>query len=121
MEAALYDPRVSTTDPQPRTLIAQAASDERQLDGSRHLVVDADHDSGLSVSLSLIFSRDGTLDEADLFVSGSHGIWAGPVEGGATLDNLEPLSLRIKTGETTLTLLQRDDGRFDLHVDGEPL
>ena len=59
-------------------LQGEAVSDERQLDGSRHLAIEAgDEAQGERVLLRLVISREGALTEGELEMEGGREAWWG--------------------------------------------
>ncbi len=81
------------------TLRGEATSDERQLDGSRHLTIELRDDTERwRCTLHLIVGRDGYLHEAEVEGEGPDGPWSGALLERARLDAEGPLLLRARFG-----------------------
>ena len=97
--------------------VAAAVQDERQLDGAWHLELLAESEEA-SMALRLMLDREGTVEEGELILTRENADELGVIEPGATADELDPLELELAAElggrAAALTLVQRDDGDFDL-------
>ena len=103
------------------SLIAQAVGDERQLDGRRHLELVGESSADVRATLSLIVTRDGEVEEADLALDTRRGEWLTPDIDDGAVEQLEPLEVALHGDEVEVSLAQREDGDFDLRLRGAAL
>lgn len=82
------------------SLQGEAVSDERQLDGSRHLVIEA-ADAGQDglVSLRLVISREGELAEGELEIARGEDAWSGGLLRQVRVDSDSPLRAHARFGD----------------------
>ena len=92
-----------------QSMAGQAVSDERQLDGSRYLTIEAgdlgtsDGADGWQVALQLVLSREGELIEGELELAGRGGAWSGALVEETRVDSDTPLKLRARFGDPGAT------------------
>ena len=92
-----YDRRMRT---EGWLLQGEAVSDERQLDGSRHLAIEAGGEAqGERVLLRLVISREGALTEGELEMEGGREAWSGGLLRQVRVDSDSPLRARARFGD----------------------
>ena len=83
-----------------RKMVGEAISDERQLDGSRHLEIEAkDSEHGGYLLLRLVVSREGDLVEGELEVESAGEAWSGALTEHGRVEFETPLRVRARFGE----------------------
>ncbi len=85
------------------SLQGEAVFDERQLDGSRHLAIEASGEAqGERVLLQLVISREGELREGELEIEGERDAWSGGLLRQVRVDSDSPLHARARFGDPSV-------------------
>ena len=99
--------------------IATIVQDERRLDGSWRLELLAEDDHACTVELRLMLNRDGRLEEGEIELTRGAEPLSGALDEG-NAHALTPLELHavgeLNGGSASLSVMQREDGDFDLRL-----
>ncbi len=100
---------------------AEAVADERQLDGRRHLeLVGEDETGDTELSLGIVVTREGGIEEAELALSASSGeSVALALDLEAEVADVDPLLATLSGEGVEVVIEQDEEGHFRVSVHGD--
>ena len=100
---------------------AEAVADERQLDGRRHLeLVGEDETGDTELSLGIVVTREGGIEEAELALSASSGeSIALALDLEAEVADVDPLLATLSGEGVEVVIEQDEEGHFRVSVHGD--